>query len=451
MSFGNTLRADNGTRGGGHFRLCSSDVSNSLTGYYFFDYLQTRKEIGKENDDEHFFNKKSCVDRTKEIADKLILSVPELGYGLKQFIDGFGKTTVAKDGTKRTWNFCHTEYCLKDQAYLDPKDSENIPKNCKSRTQVAVRDDWDNKHIVINVDKTSFDAFEKNTPEQCSYFFIHEWLRDFVPTNTLAELNRYLHSTQFFSKDSPSEISKKFPSSLQKELSCLPERKGDAFTKIEQLEGIYLEAYFHLIKTQNNAKDENPHRIKMEAAFKACLEKSKGRNLPDYSTASICTNTYSRYIPFESCLKSIDNYDRKRRLAGQSTLARLCQFTSSKLTGDDCVLYVKYLDKLSPLPKQEKIGIIKNCQELAEAKSEFRERFDPYSDTALTLPIKNIDKGTFTEDIENKKITRIKNLRKKLIDYIKERKELNPSVYKDINFNSEINRIENEAALQFNN
>ena len=393
------LFADNGNRGGGHFRFCSSDASNGLSGYYFFDYLQTRQSIGKENKNEYSFKKKPCQDQTLEIADKLILSAPELGFGLKNFVENFGKKVQTQNGNTREWKFCHSQNCLESQAPLDPNDLNIVPKNCKTRVQVAVRDDWDNEHIVINVDKTAFDFFAKEEPEQCSYFFIHEWLRDLVSTDKIAELNRYLHSEEFFNKDRPSETRLKFPKTVEEKLvkNCDSRHEVSGVSvKIKKLEETLLEAYFELIKKQNNATEAKLRNRKMLGEFESCLRKSRWpyRGLfisHDYSLAESCTSAYSQYIPYEQCLESVSKYDlAKRENDPQLILLLNCQDGNwGKMTNANCLLFHTYLDKYKPnRTKSERNEDIQRCNKLANDFKKIQVKSNPYFGKALSSPIK---------------------------------------------------------------
>lgn len=395
--------AGNGNRGGGHFRYCADASSNPISGYYFFDYLQTRQSTQKENDNEYPSKMTSCFDQTKEIADKLMLSAPELGMGLKDFVNHFGKKSKAKNGSIREWKFCDQLNCLESQEKLDPKDLKVIPKNCKQRLQLAVRDDWDNKHIVITVDKKAFQGLVTTEPKQCSYFLIHEWLRDFVTTDKIAEINRYLHSDEFFLKDSPQQVRTHFPKELQVALlSNCPINQGEnkTLSQIKSLEDSYLKSYFELIKSQSNDSEAQLKEQKMIVELRNCLRKSQWPHKglftsKDFGTAGACFNSYSPYIPYAQCLKMASEYDQKKRDSdAQMVLFANCQDGNwGKMTAKDCSLYNDYMDSYKAKRTVEtKKKDIQRCITLSKDIKGYQGEHDLYKDRALNSPIKLTEK-----------------------------------------------------------
>jgi len=82
----------------------------------------------------------------------------------------------------------------------------DLPKNCKisTITQVVIRS-RNKSTITYEIDEENFKILSEK-PLQCSYFLLHEWLRDMVlDSERINSIVRYLHSYKFLT-DSTKEV-----------------------------------------------------------------------------------------------------------------------------------------------------------------------------------------------------------------------------------------------------
>ena len=266
---------DNGTgRGGGSMRICHATSENHYSGPYFYDYLQTRD---KNSDEFPFEGLSDCYGYVDQIVKKLWEVNPTLAAGLSSFlfaymtnVPGLTNPQTAKKEfkIKRYSIYCDERNCLYNTAESDPPENKNFPKNCGTRVQLAVRESIGDNQVGITYNHNEFRNLQrldsknpldrKTGAQQCSYFLIHEWLRDFYPVDSngiqnVQDFNRYLHSTSFFTA-SKEALNQKL--SAQKipliEVKCPTRRPTDrALNNMEEF-------YFLLLKAYEDQLFKNP-------------------------------------------------------------------------------------------------------------------------------------------------------------------------------------------------
>lgn len=194
-------KLSNGGRGpgGGDVMLCQPNPQNRFDGIYSFDYVQTRKGLNQENEDEFDFGEADCVGRLKAIEKKLEAINPILASGLNEYIESLPLQARPKKSVLRRWEPISYQQGPIECLGHDIQDETSIisTPNCV-RCQMFVRDySQTNSELIYTYDARLLTEL-KREPMQCSYAFVHEWARDFLPdSKDLYFFTRMLHSDAF--------------------------------------------------------------------------------------------------------------------------------------------------------------------------------------------------------------------------------------------------------------
>lgn len=195
-------RLQNGGRGpgGGDVMLCKSNPQNRFDGIYSYDYVQTRKSLKEENSDEYeFAAEATCLDRLKAIEKKLQSINPILASGLNEYIGSLPLQARPKKSVLRRWEPISYQQGPIECSGHDIQDETRIisTPNCV-QCQMFIRDfSKTNAELIYTYDARLLTEL-KQAPKQCSYAFIHEWARDFLPdSKDLYFFTRMLHSDAF--------------------------------------------------------------------------------------------------------------------------------------------------------------------------------------------------------------------------------------------------------------
>lgn len=428
---------DNGNRGGGNFRICTETKENSLSGIYFYDYLQAKSSTALNANNENQTNSNintiaqkniSCDQYNREIIQKLKAVNPMLGFGFEHFINEFGKESYQVYGVQHHYKFCNFDDCLENQKHFDPAEEQNFPKNCTKRVQIAVRDDWDNKSIAISINQKALHKITNEAPEQCSYFYIHEWLRDFITdTKQIEKINYYIHSNQFLKDTNNSDVNKKIVelfdfdineptnnSVISNTINANTELTNNPCTQnnttnnktvldtslkqtsdnITNLKDTFVKAYMDFIKNV---------RLKMPVAagkdflpdFETCINDgyTPSKYFPlaiDFQFINDCFSKYAHLIKFEKCTELANNsstiYLKSYPEANKNFVVTCLTANIDKITSQQCL-------ETANSQQNEKLKkiLIKYCDEATMIEQEIK-KYDPYRGKLLTTPIKKSDR-----------------------------------------------------------
>jgi hypothetical protein len=160
-----------------------------------------------------------------KIAVRLHAVNGAMGFSLTEFLESYGSRDLSQ---RYIW--LDVESRLVD--VQDEQLAEQLPANCYANRsgqahlnihQAVIRNTEPQRgRTLFNYDANLLENLYRQSPLQASYLLVHEWLWDFVsdaPSNR--ELNRYLHSQEFF-EDSVVRVSRRLATYTIKSPLSLP-------------------------------------------------------------------------------------------------------------------------------------------------------------------------------------------------------------------------------------
>lgn len=196
--------AYNGSRGGGGGGFLCLDEKTKKHKLFSIDFKLTENKYPQHN-----FGKSDCRFIIEQIKQKLGSTNPALAIGLADFMAAADKSNWQNAAQVNISQVLPTRLWVKQcDGQLDsmgcmpniPDDQyEYLPSSCISKVQIAERIPWKNPRTVMTlVDVKAIEALERD-PVQCSHFYVHEWLRDFIAqAKDIRDFTAYLHSQLFF-------------------------------------------------------------------------------------------------------------------------------------------------------------------------------------------------------------------------------------------------------------
>lgn len=196
----NDIFSLNGGRGpgGGDGLLCTKSEENRFQGIYSYSYIQTRKNLFLENNDEFQLPNTSCLGNLNIIQAKLAEKNPILASGLKDFISSLPIQESPKPNPRRIWSSLSEGDQLQCMGADIPDETKIVQTSNCFKCQMFIRDYSETRPLIIyQYEKALIDKLQED-PQQCSYAFIHEWARDFIPNSKdIYFFTALLHSKEF--------------------------------------------------------------------------------------------------------------------------------------------------------------------------------------------------------------------------------------------------------------
>ncbi|PIP94406.1 MAG: hypothetical protein COW00_01160 [Bdellovibrio sp. CG12_big_fil_rev_8_21_14_0_65_39_13] len=258
----NDIFSLNGGRGpgGGDGLLCTQSEANRFHGIYSYSYIQTRKNLFAENVDEHQFPNTSCIDNLNIIQAKLAEKNPILASGLKDFISSLPIQIDSKPNPRRIWTSLSEGDKLQCMGADIPDETKIVQTENCYKCQMFIRDYSETRPLIIyQYEKALIDKL-KEEPQQCSYAFIHEWARDFIPNSK----DIYFFTALLHSKD--------FHETGDLSLQNLDERTAQCLSELNKssvLDSSSLSVYFDIInQVPPSVSEVEKYQIEMQQKLK---------------------------------------------------------------------------------------------------------------------------------------------------------------------------------------
>lgn len=202
-----TQTAENGSRaGGGGGFYCPVGSGNKMDS---IDYrlAKLEEEMQRATTARHQFKSGQCSSILESIRRKLIDTNPALAAGLRDFMIASDRSQWQDSSNVSLQNGIPPRVWIKQcnrpgeqMGCLGNIADDQFGKgkvNCP-KVQIAERIPWNGLGIITLVDVKAAAEIEKD-PIQCSHFYVHEWMRDFIADAlTIRRLTYYLHSEAFF-------------------------------------------------------------------------------------------------------------------------------------------------------------------------------------------------------------------------------------------------------------
>jgi len=262
----NDIFSLNGGRGpgGGDGLLCTKSEDNRFQGIYSYSYIQTRKNLFLENNDEFQLPNTSCLGNLNAIQAKLLEKNPILASGLKDFISSLPIQENPKPNPRRIWTSLSEGDRLQCMGADIPDETKIVQTDNCFKCQMFIRDYSETRPLIIyQYEKALIDKL-KEDPQQCSYAFIHEWARDFIPNSK----DIYFFSALLHSKD--------FHETGDLSLQNLDERTAQCLNELNKssvLDSSSLSVYFDIInQVPPSVSEVEKYQIEMQQKLKEMRE-----------------------------------------------------------------------------------------------------------------------------------------------------------------------------------
>lgn len=196
----------NGTRGGGGGGFLCQEGKSKTAKLFSIDFLLAQNKSAEQN----FGPRSTCMSIIESIRQRLVYTNPALAVGLADFMAAADKSlwqrhdqlNPSRTLPQRLWVQQCSDSGMGCMPNIPDDQLEQMPNTCFQKVQIAERIPWSNANktmtIMTLVDVKAVQELEKY-PIQCSHFYVHEWLRDFVAeAKDIRDLTSYFHSEAFF-------------------------------------------------------------------------------------------------------------------------------------------------------------------------------------------------------------------------------------------------------------